>query len=59
MVDIDPTSGMKGNTLRALAQYRRDRGRIYFGTFFSGVKVSTDIDSDDVWIEVGDPISTV
>jgi len=35
MVDIDPSSGMKGNTLRALAQYRRDRGKINFGTFFA------------------------
>lgn len=59
MVDVDPSSGMKGNTLRALAQYRRDRGRIYFGTFFSGVKPTSDIESDDICIEVGDPVRTV
>ncbi|KAL7527592.1 hypothetical protein ACHAWF_007957 [Thalassiosira exigua] len=36
MVDIDPSSGMKGKTLRALAQYRREKGKINFGTFFTG-----------------------
>jgi molybdenum cofactor sulfurtransferase len=56
MVDIDPTSGMKGNTLRALAQYRRDRGQIYFGTFFSGLQNGK---SEVVWIEVGDKIQSV
>ncbi len=36
MVDIDPRSGCKGGkTLRALAQYRRDKGRINFGVFLS------------------------
>lgn len=50
MVDIDPTSGMKGNTLRALAQYRRDRGRINFGIFFNG---SHDAHEGDAWIEEG------
>ena len=36
MVDIDPTSGAKGGkTLRALAQYRRDKGKINFGVFLS------------------------
>jgi molybdenum cofactor sulfurtransferase len=58
MVDIDPTSGTKGNTLRALAQYRRDRGRIYFGTFFSGVK-DKDIDGCLAWLEVGDKVKAV
>lgn len=33
MVDIDPTTGMKGKTLRALAQYRRKNGQITFGIF--------------------------
>ena len=33
---VDPSSGMKGNILRALAQYRRERGKINFGTFFTG-----------------------
>ncbi len=36
MVDVDPTSGTKGGkTLKALAQYRRDKGRINFGVFLS------------------------
>ena len=51
MVDIDPSSGMKGNTLRALAQYRRDQGRINFGTFFNG---SSDSPEGVAWIEEGD-----
>jgi molybdenum cofactor sulfurtransferase len=50
MVDIDPSSGMRGNTLRALAQYRRDKGRINFGIFFNG---SSDAPKGDVWIEEG------
>lgn len=54
MVDIDPDSGMKGNTLRALAEYRRERGKILFGTFFSG---SSKNDSRDVfWIEEGNEV---
>ena len=48
MVDIDPSSGMKGNTLRALAQYRRDRGRINFGTFFTG---NVDASEGTAWLE--------
>ena len=36
MVDIDPDSGTKGGkTLRALAEYRRNKGRINFGVFLS------------------------
>jgi molybdenum cofactor sulfurtransferase len=59
MVDIDPTSGMKGNTLKALAQYRRDRGRIYFGTFFSGVNDSNYENSEDVVrLNIGDDIES-
>ena len=50
MVDIDPSSGMRGNTLRALAQYRRDQGRINFGTFFNG---SSDAPEGVAWIEEG------
>ena len=59
MVDVDPTSGMKGNTLKALAQYRRDRGRIYFGTFFSGINDDKHEDSDVVLLEVGDNIRPI
>mmetsp|Transcript_21622 Transcript_21622/g.31560 ORF Transcript_21622/g.31560 Transcript_21622/m.31560 type:complete len:309 (-) Transcript_21622:83-1009(-) len=33
MVDIDPESGMKGKTLKALAEYRRSKGQITFGIF--------------------------
>jgi uncharacterized protein YcbX len=33
MVDIDPSSGMRGQTLKTLATYRRDRGNITFGVF--------------------------
>ena len=33
MVDVDPTSGTKGKTLQALADYRRRKGRIMFGIF--------------------------
>eukprot|EP00550_Attheya_septentrionalis_P003912 CAMPEP_0198286618 /NCGR_PEP_ID=MMETSP1449-20131203/5658_1 /TAXON_ID=420275 /ORGANISM="Attheya septentrionalis, Strain CCMP2084" /LENGTH=953 /DNA_ID=CAMNT_0043984403 /DNA_START=139 /DNA_END=3000 /DNA_ORIENTATION=+ len=33
MVDYDPTTGMKGKTLRALADYRRQQGQIMFGIF--------------------------
>jgi hypothetical protein len=32
-VDYDPTTGMKGKTLRALADYRRQQGQIMFGIF--------------------------
>ena len=57
MVDIDPNSGMRGNTLRALAQYRRDRGRINFGTFFTGSRINTS-KGDVVWIEEGNNVYT-
>jgi molybdenum cofactor sulfurtransferase len=54
MVDVDPDSGMKGNTLRALAEYRRERGKILFGTFFSG---SSKNELRDVfWIEEGNEV---
>jgi molybdenum cofactor sulfurtransferase len=54
MVDIDPESGMKGNTLRALAEYRRERGKIIFGTFFSGT--SNNETKEVIWIEEGDEV---
>lgn len=53
MVDIDPSSGMKGNTLRALAQYRRTRGQIHFGIFFAG---NTDSSEGNVWLEEGNEV---
>jgi molybdenum cofactor sulfurtransferase len=36
MVDVDPRSGMKGHTLRALSDYRRQNGQISFGIFLKG-----------------------
>lgn len=56
MVDIDPTSGMKGRTLRALADHRRQRGAITFGIFLRGAEGSCCSRSDDapVWIAEGD-----
>ena len=36
---VDPSSGMKGNILRALAQYRREKGKINFGTFFMEIQM--------------------
>ena len=33
MVDIDPSNGTKGKTLRALSEYRRNKGNINFGIF--------------------------
>lgn len=36
MVDIDPTSGSRGRTLRALAEYRKRNGEITFGIFLRG-----------------------
>ncbi|KAL7451877.1 hypothetical protein ACHAWC_003645, partial [Mediolabrus comicus] len=50
MVDVDPDSGMKGKTLRALAEYRRERGKILFGTFFTA---NTNESSEVFWIEEG------
>jgi molybdenum cofactor sulfurtransferase len=57
MVDVDPGSGMKGNTLRALAQYRRDQGRINFGIFFNGVSDGY-VGDMNMWIEEGDIVDT-
>jgi molybdenum cofactor sulfurtransferase len=54
MVDIDPTSGMKGKTLRALAEYRRKNGQINFGIFLR--KSRAVASSSTAWVEVGDII---
>jgi molybdenum cofactor sulfurtransferase len=54
MVDVDPTSGMKGKTLRALAEYRRENGQINFGIF---LRKSRPVASNTTaWVEVGDII---
>jgi molybdenum cofactor sulfurtransferase len=50
MVDVDPDSGMKGKTLRALAEYRRERGKILFGTFFTA---NTNESREVFWVEEG------
>lgn len=59
MVDVDPTSGMKGKTLRALSEYRRRGGQIVFGIFLS---MSTTNDSpfrqERVWIQAGDTLQS-
>lgn len=36
MVDVDPSSGVRGKTLQALAGYRRYNGQITFGIFLRG-----------------------
>ena len=50
MVDVDPSTGMKGKTLRALASYKRDKGHINFGIFLQKVT------GDELWLTVGDTI---
>jgi molybdenum cofactor sulfurtransferase len=58
MVDVDPTSGMKGRTLRALAEYRRCNGQIIFGIFLRASRRANAPCSDGFqWIEEGDVIS--
>ena len=55
MVDIDPTSGAKGGkTLRALAEYRRNKGRIDFGIFLSSDGVKKGSNHKYVSIEQGE-----
>ncbi|GKY91473.1 hypothetical protein MPSEU_000119600 [Mayamaea pseudoterrestris] len=54
MVDIDPTSGMKGNTLRAMAESRRRRkGQITFGIF---LRINANLKDPEgaAWLEEGD-----
>ena len=57
MVDVDPTSGMKGKTLRALADYRRRNGNITFGIFLSGKQFISAI-KGEVSIEEGELLRT-
>jgi len=57
MVDFDPTTGQKGKTLRALASYRRQNGRIVFGIFLRAMShVTTKITDETVWIQEGDKL---
>ena len=58
MVDVDPRSGQRGNTLRALAHYRRGGGGpINFGTFFRRVDEADA--QTPTWVEKGDKIVPV
>ena len=43
MVDYCPSTGSKGKTLSALAEYRREKGRIFFGVF---LKMDESLDGD-------------
>jgi len=58
MVDVDPSSGMKGKTLRALAEYRRENGQINFGIFLreSDMGRHEKDDNTPYWLEEGDAI---
>uniref|UniRef100_A0A7S2LNY6 MOSC domain-containing protein n=1 Tax=Leptocylindrus danicus TaxID=163516 RepID=A0A7S2LNY6_9STRA len=55
MVDYDPTSGMKGKTLNALADYRRTKGSIYFGIFLETAECNI-MDGEYLYIDVGDSV---
>ena len=52
MVDYDPVTGQKGKTLRALARYRRQNGRIVFGIFLQAIMSRQN--SESISIEEGD-----
>jgi molybdenum cofactor sulfurtransferase len=55
MVDVDPSTGMKGKTLRALADYRRRNGQITFGIFLRGQSNELSLlQKKDVLVEEGD-----
>lgn len=54
MVDVDPSTGMKGKTLRALADYRRRNGQIIFGIFLRGRSNKTASLQKEVLVEEGD-----
>lgn len=57
MVDIDPASGTKGGkTLRALAEYRRRKGRINFGIFLSSKDDEFFSDNREVLLEQGEKL---
>lgn len=55
MVDVDPRSGAKGQTLRALADYRRSNGQINFGIFLKGSAENRS--SDSILVCEGDVIA--
>jgi len=59
MVDIDPESGMKGKTLRALAEYRRNRGQITFGIFLRTTSATRRRGDREVWVETGELLNVI
>lgn len=58
MVDIDPDSGMKGKTLRALSEYRRNRGQITFGIFLQISSPSKTLPATQ-WVVCGQVLEAV
>ena len=57
MVDIDPATGAKQKTMRALADYRRRNGQITFGVFLR--TEIQDQDKETVWLEEGDTLKCI
>ncbi|GFH55160.1 hypothetical protein CTEN210_11636 [Chaetoceros tenuissimus] len=55
MVDIDPDSCMKGKTLQALSEYRRNNGQITFGIFLKKMRD----ESKEVLLQVGDTLTSL
>ena len=55
MVDIDPDSCMKGKTLQALSEYRRNNGQITFGIFLKKMHDG----QEEVVIQVGDTLTSL
>lgn len=54
MVDVDPATGKKQKTLRALADYRRRNGQITFGVFLQAETSQEKDVCSTVWLEEGD-----
>jgi molybdenum cofactor sulfurtransferase len=54
MVDVDPATGTKQKTLRALADYRRRNGQITFGVFLRSKGAPEETSSKIVWVQEGD-----
>ena len=54
MVDFDPSTGAKGRTLGALAEYRRRSGQITFGVFVR--RVADPIQDDSINVQEGDAV---
>lgn len=59
MVDYDPTSGMKGKTLSALADYRRSKGSIYFGIFLEAAECSANMEEEFFYVNVDDIVQSI